>query len=89
MDHATLAPLVWSTSGGAGQSATAFVKRVASKLAEKGKSHIVSSWVGLDAALASPYCAQQLCVYVVRAQQSDVHRFQTCHWLVLKENISD
>ena len=35
VEHGTFAPLVWSTSGGAGPSATAFPKRIASKLSEK------------------------------------------------------
>ena len=31
VEHGTFAPLVWSTSGSAGPSATAFLKRIASK----------------------------------------------------------
>ena len=47
VEHATFAPLVWSTSGEAGPSATAFMKRVASKLAEKREEpySVVMGWL--------------------------------------------
>ena len=35
VEHATFTPLVWSTSGGAGPTCSVFMKRLASKLAEK------------------------------------------------------
>ncbi len=35
VEHASFTPLIWSTSGGAGPSATMFLKRLAGKLADK------------------------------------------------------
>ena len=47
VEHASFTPLVWSTSGGAGPTASVFLKRLASRLSEKRDEpySVVMAWL--------------------------------------------
>ena len=73
VDRGSFTPLVFSSSGGAGPAATAFLKRLASRLAEKSDIPYsqVAGWLGCRLSFALLRCSI-LCLRGARAVRAPV-----------------
>ncbi len=83
VEHATFAPLVWSTSGGASKGTTAFMKRLASLLADKREETYSETLHWLRCRVS--YALTRSSIMCIRGSRSAVGR--PANWRDL-ENIS-